>query len=53
MKDYHGSCSSDNCCKGSRHFHTKDEKVDMLKEYKKTLDDESKGVAEHIKELEQ
>jgi hypothetical protein len=42
------------CCGGScgpRNFLTKDEKVEMLKEYKEQLDKESKGVAERIKEL--
>jgi hypothetical protein len=39
------------CC-GPRQFLTKQEKVEMLKEYKKDLEMEAKGVAERIKELE-
>ena len=35
-----------------RSFLTKDEKIEMLQEYKERLDKESKGVAERIKELE-
>lgn len=37
---------------GPRGFLTKDEKVEMLKEYKDNLEKEAKGVAERIKELE-
>jgi prefoldin subunit 5 len=37
---------------GMRNFLTKDEKIEILKEYKKNLEDEAKGVAERIKELE-
>lgn len=42
------------CCgyEGSRSFLTKDEKIEMLKEYKESLEKETKGVAERIKELE-
>ncbi len=49
------NCGS-NCgiyCSPARGFFTKKEKQEMLKEYKETLDMESKGVAERIKELEQ
>lgn len=35
-----------------RGFLTKKEKIEMLKEYKKTLEKESKGVSEKITELE-
>ncbi len=35
-----------------RGFLTKSEKLEMLKEYKENLDNESKGVAERIKEIE-
>jgi len=35
-----------------RSYLTKEEKVDMLKEYKEDLDKESKGVSERIQELE-
>jgi hypothetical protein len=34
-----------------RHFLTKDEKIEMLEEYKKWLENEAKGVEERIKEL--
>ncbi|MDE1851308.1 MAG: DUF5320 domain-containing protein [Candidatus Micrarchaeota archaeon] len=37
---------------GMRSFLTKEEKIDILKEYKKNLENEAKGVAERIKELE-
>jgi len=44
------------CCTGSscmpRGFLTKEEKLDLLKEYKTSLDKEAKGVQERIKELE-
>ncbi|VVB99760.1 Uncharacterised protein [uncultured archaeon] len=35
-----------------RSFLTKEEKIEMLKEYRGALDKESKGVSERIKELE-
>ena len=35
-----------------RSFLTKEEKIEMLKEYKESLDQEVKGVAERIKDLE-
>lgn len=35
-----------------RSFLTRQEKIEMLKEYKEALDNESQGVAEKIKELE-
>ena len=31
---------------------TKDERIELLKEYKQDLENESRGVAERIKELE-
>ena len=37
---------------GMREFLTKEEKIEMLKEYKDDLEKETKGVAERIKELE-
>ncbi len=40
------------CCTTERGFLTKEEKIEMLKEYKETLEKETKGVAERIKELE-
>ncbi len=43
----------DNCgCCGTRGFYTKEEKVEMLKEYKESLEKEAKGVAERIKQLQ-
>jgi hypothetical protein len=40
----------DGCC-GTRSFLTKEEKVEMLEDYKKQLEMEAQGVAERIKEL--
>ena len=39
------------CC-GTRSFFTKEEKAEMLKEYKESLEKEAKGVGERIKQLE-
>ncbi|MBI2546778.1 DUF5320 domain-containing protein [Candidatus Woesearchaeota archaeon] len=39
------------CCT-ARRFPTREEKLEMLKEYKESLELEAKGVAERIKELE-
>lgn len=39
------------CCE-ARSFFTKEEKIDMLKDYKDSLEKEAKGVAEKIKQLE-
>ena len=36
----------------SRGFLTKEEKIDILKEYQKDLEKETQGVSERIKELE-
>ena len=36
----------------NRSFFTKEEKIEMLKEYKDALEKETKGVSERIKELE-
>lgn len=38
------------CC-GGRGFLTKEEKIEMLEEYRKELEAEAQGVAERIKEL--
>jgi len=35
-----------------RSFFTREEKIEMLEEYKESLEKEAKGVAERIKELE-
>jgi len=45
---YGGSCNSE-----GRRFFTKEEKIQMLKEYKEALDNESQGVSEKIASLEQ
>ena len=37
---------------GSRGFLTKEEKIEMLKEYKESLEKEAKGVSERIREME-
>ena len=37
---------------GMRGFFTKEERIEMLKEYKDSLENEAKGVSERIKELE-
>ncbi len=43
----------DNCCgSGGRSFLTKEERLEMLEEYKEQLEKEAKGVAERIKELQ-
>lgn len=39
------------CC-GARGFLTREEKIEMLKDYKESLEKEAKGVSERIKELE-
>ena len=39
-------------CGYNRNFLTKEEKVEMLREYKEHLDKESKGISERIKEIE-
>lgn len=37
---------------GMRSFLTKEERIEILKEYKSSLENEAKGVSERIKELE-
>ena len=39
------------CC-GPRHFLTKEEKIEHLKEYRKSLETEAKAVSERIEELQ-
>lgn len=46
------NCSGCGCGFVGRGFLTKEERVEMLKEYKENLDQEAKAVAERIKELE-
>jgi hypothetical protein len=36
----------------ARSFLTKEERIELLKEYKQDLENESRGVSERIKELE-
>lgn len=38
--------------RGMRSFLTKEEKIEILKSYKEELENEAKGVAERIKQLE-
>ena len=45
------SCGTKTVCV-PRGFLTKEEKVEMLKEYKESLEKEAKGVGERIAELE-
>lgn len=40
------------CEHGMRGFLTKEEKIELLKNYKESLEKETKGVSERIKELE-
>jgi len=46
----YGCCG--NYSEAPRSFLTKEEKIEMLKEYKESLEKEAKGVEERIKELE-
>lgn len=52
----HGKCCSvrAGCCqsKDGRSFLTKEEKIDMLNEYKEHLENEAKGVSERIAEMQ-
>ncbi|MDE1871000.1 MAG: DUF5320 domain-containing protein [Candidatus Micrarchaeota archaeon] len=45
----HGQCGYGY---GFRGFLTKEERIELLKEYKESLENEAKGVSERIKELE-
>ena len=47
-------CQGDCNCSSEygRSFLTREEKVEMLREYKEALEKEAKGVSEKIKELE-
>ena len=47
--NYDNCMNYENCC--GRQFLTTEEKIEKLKEYKKWLDNESKGVEEAITEL--
>ena len=46
-----GQCCGSYCEAPGRSFLTKDEKIEMLKDYQKSLENEANGVAERIKEL--
>ena len=50
MNGMNCGCTSDNSA--YRGFLTKEEKIEMLKEYQESLEKEAKGVAERIKELQ-
>lgn len=45
-------CNTHMCGEGVRNFLTKEEKIEILKEYKDNLEKEAQGVAERIKDLE-
>lgn len=44
-------CVTESCCNGSRNFLTKEEKIEMLQEYKEALEKEVKGIQERITDL--
>ena len=45
-------CTSYSCNDGKvRQFLTKEEKIEMLKEYKESLEKEAQGITERIEEL--
>lgn len=45
------NCCSTSNCGGSRNFLTKEEKIEMLKDYQENLELELKGVKEKIEDL--
>lgn len=47
----HGHRVHKHSCERRRHFYTKQEKIDMLEDYKTWLDKEKQGVEERIEEL--
>ena len=47
----HGNCTCGTDEFAGRNFLTKEEKSELLQDYKKWLDSESKGVDERIKEM--
>ncbi len=54
-KLYGGIPMNDGCCGGSctpRSFLTREEKIELLKDYAENLRKEAQGVTERIKELE-
>ena len=48
----YGCCGTGTDFNRVRSFLTKEERISLLKEYKDSLDKETQGVAERIKELE-
>ncbi len=44
-------CYGSSCESGMRQFLTREEKIELLSEYKQRLDKESQGVGERIAEL--
>jgi len=46
------SCGPSSCAPKGRSFLTKEEKIEMLKEYQEAITKEAKGIAERISELE-
>ena len=48
----HYGCNCGSSYDSSRRYLTKEEKVEMLKEYKESLEKEVQGIKERIKELE-
>ena len=44
-------CGEGSCGSVNRHFFTKEERVEMLSEYKEALEQEAQAVAEKITEL--
>ena len=51
-RGYGYRCCSTASSQRSRSFLTKEERIELLKEYKNDLEKETQGVAEKIKELE-
>lgn len=46
------ACGCDGKYDGYRNFLTKEEKIEMLREYKESLEKEVKGISEKIRALE-
>ncbi|MDO8628791.1 MAG: hypothetical protein Q7R56_03480 [Nanoarchaeota archaeon] len=46
-----GTCCGSSC-EPERNFLTKEEKIEMLKDYQQTLEKEAQGVKERIKDME-
>lgn len=45
------SCCGSSCAVSMRRFLTREEKIELLQDYKQRLDSESRGVAERIADL--